>query len=223
MSFPQNRMRRLRQNGVLREMVRETHLDRRDLIMPLFVEEGIGASAPIVSMPGQSRHSLEGLVGECRRLADAGVMAVILFGIPAEKDEQGSGAWDDRGIVQQAMRRLKVPVSEVLASPYCRTMDTARQLGLGDVQASNAVMNLRVAEYFGGREAIVATARALLARPPSAGSNRVIVAHGNVAQAATPVYPGEGEAVIFAPDGQGRFRFIGRIPPERWVELSPGD
>ena len=123
----------------------------------------------------------------------------------------------------QAMRRLKIPVSEVLASPYCRTMDTARQLGLGDVQASNAVMNLRVAEYFGGREAIVATARALLARPPSAGSNRVIVAHGNVAQAVTPVYPGEGEAVIFEPDGQGRFRFVGRIPPDRWVELSPGD
>lgn len=122
----------------------------------------------------------------------------------------------------QAMRSLKIPVSEVLASPYCRTMDTARQLGLGDVQASNDVMNLRVAEYFGGREAVVATARALLARRPSAGSNRVIVAHGNVAQAATPVYPGEGEAVIFEPDGQGQFRFVGRITPERWVELSRG-
>ena len=122
----------------------------------------------------------------------------------------------------EAMRRLEIPVSEVLASPYCRTMETARQLGLGDVQPSTDVINMRVAEYFGGREAVIQTARTLLARPPMAGSNRVIVAHGNVAQAATPVYPGEGETVIFQPDGNGHFVFIGRIMPERWVELSQG-
>ena len=120
----------------------------------------------------------------------------------------------------QAMRSLKIPVSEVLASPYCRAMETARQLGLGEARASNDVINMRVAEYFGGREAVVATARKLLARLPTAGSNRVIVAHGNVAQAATPVYPGEGEAVIFKPDGKGWFSFVGRITPEKWVELS---
>jgi phosphohistidine phosphatase SixA len=120
----------------------------------------------------------------------------------------------------QAMRRLKIPVSEVLASPYCRTMETARQLGQGDVEASNDVINMRVAEYFGGREAVIATARELLARRPTAGSNRVIVAHGNVAQAATPVYPGEGEMVVFKPDGKGEFNFVGRISPERLVELS---
>lgn len=120
----------------------------------------------------------------------------------------------------QAMRRLKIPVSEVLASPYCRTMETARQLGQGDVEASNDVINMRVAEYFGGREAVIATARELLARRPTAGSNRVIVAHGNVAQAATPVYPGEGEMVVFKPDGKGAFNFVGRISPERLVELS---
>jgi len=123
----------------------------------------------------------------------------------------------------EAMRRLEIPVSEVLASPYCRTMETARQLGLGDVQASTDVINMRVAEYFGGREAVVKTARTLLARPPVAGSNRVIVAHGNVAQAATPVYPGEGETVIFKADNNGHFVFIGRIMPERWVELSQGN
>ena len=120
----------------------------------------------------------------------------------------------------QAMRSLNIPVSEVLASPYCRTMETARQLGLGDIQPSDDVINLRVAEYFGGREAVIATARELLSRRPAAGSNRVIVAHGNVAREATPVYPGEGEMVIFKPDGKGQFTFVGRITPDRWAELS---
>ena len=123
----------------------------------------------------------------------------------------------------QAMRSLNIPVSEVLASPYCRTMETARQLGLGDVRASSDVMNLRAADYFGGREAVIATARKLLARRPQPGSNRVIVAHGNVAQAATPVYPDEGEAVIFKPDGKGSFVFVGRISPDRWVQLGQAD
>lgn len=120
----------------------------------------------------------------------------------------------------KAMQSLNIPVSEVLASPYCRTMETARQLGLGEVQASSDVINLRVAEYFGGREAVIATARKLLARRPADGSNRVIVAHGNVAQAATPVYPDEGEVVIFKPNGKGDFTFVGRISPDRWVQLS---
>ena len=118
------------------------------------------------------------------------------------------------------MRSLNIPVSEVLASPYCRTMETARQLGLGDVQPSDDVINLRVAEYFGGREAVIATARELLSRRPAAGSNRVIVAHGNVAREATLVYPGEGEMVIFKPDGKGQFTFVGRITPDRWAGLS---
>lgn len=119
------------------------------------------------------------------------------------------------------MRSLNIPVSEVLASPYCRTMETARQLGLGHVQTSTDVINLRVAEYFGGREVVIATARRLLALTPVAGSNRVIVAHGNVAQAATPVYPEEGEMVIFKPDGKGSFSFIGRIAPDRWFQIRP--
>lgn len=120
----------------------------------------------------------------------------------------------------KAIRNLNIPISEVLASPYCRAMETAQHLGLGDVQPSNDVINLRVAEYFGGRDAVIATARKLLARRPAPGSNRVIVAHGNVAQAATPVYPGEGEAVIFEPDEKGNFTFVGRMTPDRWVRLS---
>ena len=120
-----------------------------------------------------------------------------------------------------AMRKLKIPVGEVLASPYCRTMDTARQLGLGEVSPTTDVINMRVADYFGGRTAVVETTRDLLSRAPTAGGNRVIVAHGNVARAATPVYPGEGEMVVFKPDGNGRFSYVGRIAPDQWAALLP--
>ena len=127
---------------------------------------------------------------------------------------------DDAAAVGAAMRRLRIPVTEVLASPYCRTVETARLLGLGSVTSSTDVMNLRAAAYFGGRAAIVASAQKLLSTAPQSGGNRVIVAHGNVAREATPVYPGEGEAVVFAPDNQGGFYLVGRLTPEQWSELA---
>ena len=119
-------------------------------------------------------------------------------------------------VVGVAMRKLGIPIGRVLASPYCRAVQTAELLGLGPVERTTEVMNMRVAEYFGGREAIVRTTRALLATPPAAGTNTVIVAHGNVAREATAEYPGEAEALVFAPDGAGGFRFAGRVSPEDW-------
>lgn len=120
----------------------------------------------------------------------------------------------------EAIRTLNIPIGKVWASPYCRTLETARQMNLGEVSATNEVINLRVAEFFGGRAAVVATAQALLARVPGTKTNTVIVAHGNVAQAATPVYPGEGEGIVFQPDGEGGFRFIGRLSPDDWLRLN---
>jgi len=121
--------------------------------------------------------------------------------------------------IGKAMRKLKIPVGQVLASPYCRTVETARLMDLGKVTISTTVMNLRAASYFGGQAAIVAEAQKLLATPPPQGTNRVIVAHGNVAREATPVYPGEGEGIVFQPDGKGGFQLIARIPPDRWAQL----
>lgn len=122
--------------------------------------------------------------------------------------------------VGEAMRRLEIPVGRVLASPYCRAVDTARHMELGPVETTTAVMNMRSAEYFGGRDAVVATARELLSTPPRPGTNTVIAAHGNVAQAATPVYPGEAEGVVFRPEGKGEFTFVGRLTPEQWTALA---
>lgn len=122
--------------------------------------------------------------------------------------------------VGMAIRRLNIPVGRVLASPYCRTVETAKLMGLGPVEATTEVMNLRVAEFFGGPDAIAERARARLADPPAPGTNTVLVAHGNVARAATGVYPAEGEGIAFRADGHGGFVFVGRLTPAQWVQLA---
>jgi porphobilinogen synthase len=109
-AFPQTRLRRLRRTPVLRDVVRETRLDAADFILPLFVEaglEGRGGRDPIPSMPGVDRLSISQAVAEAGEAAALGIPGVLLFGIPADKDEEGSGAWDDEGIVQLATRAIK--------------------------------------------------------------------------------------------------------------------
>jgi porphobilinogen synthase len=107
MAFPQTRLRRLRATPVLRDLVRETRLDASDLVMPLFIEAGLVGRAPIRSMPGVDRLSISEAVAEAGEIAALGIPAVLLFGIPAHKDEEGSGAWDDEGIVQLATRAIR--------------------------------------------------------------------------------------------------------------------
>jgi len=122
--------------------------------------------------------------------------------------------------VGEAMRTLGVPVGAVFASPYCRTVETARLLAVGPVQTTTDVMNLRSADYVGGRGTVIMRARARLAMSPEAGTNNIYVAHGNVARAATEVYPGEGECLVFRPHEASGFVFVGRIPPEEWQRLT---
>jgi porphobilinogen synthase len=107
MSFPATRMRRLRRTKALRDLVRETELSPRHLVQPLFVVAGEGVREPVESMPGIERFSISELVAEASELQAVGVEAVILFGIPAAKDESGSAAHDDEGVVQLAVRALK--------------------------------------------------------------------------------------------------------------------
>ncbi len=107
MTFPATRMRRLRRTQALRDLVRETELAPGHLVQPLFVVAGEGLRQPIPSMPDIERFSISELVSEAGEIAATGVRAVILFGIPAAKDEQGSGAYDNEGIVQMAVRALK--------------------------------------------------------------------------------------------------------------------
>ncbi len=120
MQFPVTRLRRLRKNTAIRNMVRETILTRNDLIMPLFVCPGEGVENKISSMPGNSQFSVDLLVKKCRELYDKGVQAVLLFGIPESKDETGEVACQHNGIVQQAVRALKKEVPELyLVADVC--------------------------------------------------------------------------------------------------------
>jgi porphobilinogen synthase len=107
MSYPATRMRRMRRTETLRGLVRETELSPAHLIQPLFVVAGEGIREEVVSMPGVERFSISGLVEEAGEIAAAGIGAVLLFGVPAAKDDVGSGAYDDEGVVQMAVRALK--------------------------------------------------------------------------------------------------------------------
>src|ERR1700685_4042695 len=102
--FPVRRLRRLRRTPALRRLVGEARLGPDDLVPPLFVREGTAEPVPITSMPGAVQHSLDSLVVEAKRLVSLGVPGLILFGVPARKDAQGSGAWDPQGVVQGALR-----------------------------------------------------------------------------------------------------------------------
>ena len=90
MPFPEQRPRRLRRTPALRALVRETDLAPRHLIAPLFVKEGVEGPVPIPSMPGQVQHTLESLRKEARELAERGILGIVLFGVPARKDAEGS-------------------------------------------------------------------------------------------------------------------------------------
>jgi porphobilinogen synthase len=107
MAFPATRMRRLRKTGVLRDMVRETELTPAHLVQPLFIELGTDSRTPIEAMPGVERLSISHAVEEAGAIHELGIPAVLLFGLPADKDELGSGAYDDEGVVQLAVRALK--------------------------------------------------------------------------------------------------------------------
>jgi porphobilinogen synthase len=114
--FPQTRLRRLRRTPVLRDLVRETRLDPGDFVLPLYIEDRPGppARTALATMPGVDRLSISHAVREAGEALALGIPAVVLFGIPGHKDEEGSGAWDDEGVVQLATRAIKDAHPELL-------------------------------------------------------------------------------------------------------------
>lgn len=112
--FPIRRLRRLRQSSAWRAMVRETSLSASDFVYPLFVVPGRGMREPVASMPGVHRHSVDRVVEEAAAAHEAGVPAVILFGVPETKDATGAGAGDEAGVVPEAVQAIKTAVPELL-------------------------------------------------------------------------------------------------------------
>ena len=113
-NFPVTRLRRLRHSAAIRDMFRETSLSKADLIYPLFIVEGENVKKEISSMPGQYQLSIDNVISECAELESLGIKSVLLFGIPLEKDEVGSGAYADSGIIQRATRAIKSNFPDML-------------------------------------------------------------------------------------------------------------
>ena len=114
MYFPAYRPRRLRKNELIRKMVREVDLAVEDFIFPLFVVEGKGQKNPIKSMPGHFQLSVDNLLEEVKKTKDLGIPAILLFGIPKQKDELATGAFAKEGVIQQAVKRIKDKVPDIL-------------------------------------------------------------------------------------------------------------
>jgi porphobilinogen synthase len=136
-----HRPRRLRRDEATRRLVRETRLDPAMLVAPLFVRPGHDIREPIGSLPGQSRWSIDQLVREVERLANIGIGGVLLFGLPAAKDPEGSGAWASDGIVQQALRALRareLPLVLIADTCLCEYTDHGH---CGPVRSDGAVDN----------------------------------------------------------------------------------
>jgi porphobilinogen synthase len=114
MAFPETRMRRLRATTGIRDLVRETELAARHLVYPMFVVHGSSGRTPIPSMPGIDHLSIDAAVQEAGEVHALGIPAVLLFGLPASKDEEGSGAWDDEGVIQLATRAIKAAYPDLL-------------------------------------------------------------------------------------------------------------
>ena len=108
------RLRRLRENEVLRNMVRETQISKSDLVYPVFIKEGTNEKNPVDSMPGIYQYTLDRFDEELERIQAAGISAILIFGIPEHKDECGSGAYDENGITQRAVREIKKKAPELL-------------------------------------------------------------------------------------------------------------
>jgi porphobilinogen synthase len=177
MAFPQTRMRRLRATAGLRGLVRETDLRAGQLVLPLFVAETApsehGGREPIGPMPGVDRLSLPAAVAEAQEAAALGIAAVMLFGIPAEKDDEGSGAWEDEGIVQLATRAIKQAEPNMLViTDVCLCEYTAHG-HCGVLRADGAVDNDATLELLGRTAVSHARAGADLLAPSDMMDGRV--------------------------------------------------
>ena len=149
-SFPARRMRRLRRTPALRRMVTETRLTVDDLVAPVFVREGIRDPEPVASMPGVVQHTRESLRKEARALVELGVPALVLFGVPAAKDAEGSGAWDRDGIAQVALRDVRDEVGDALVLVADLCLDEYTESGhCGVLAADGTVDNDATLDLYG--------------------------------------------------------------------------
>jgi porphobilinogen synthase len=173
MAFPATRLRRLRRTPALRGLVRETRLAPQDLVLPLFVQAGLDGRAPIGAMPGVDRLSISAAVEEAGEALALGVPGVLLFGIPAHKDAEGSGAWDDEGVVQLTTRALKEAHPDLLVLADVCLCEYTDHGHCGLLRADGAVDNDASVELLARASASLARAGADAVAPSDMMDGRV--------------------------------------------------
>ncbi len=217
MSFPDFRARRLRDHAVLREMVAETHLAPQHLVQPLFIKEGLDGRRPIESLSGQAQLGLKELVVEAKRVRDAGVPAVLLFGIPREKDAVGSSATKPDGILQQAVRALKadVPQLAVLCDVcLCEYTDHGHCGLITTVAGRQTVDNDATLERLAEMALSCAEAGADVVAPSDMMDGRVGAIRDALDGTGFPHVPIMSYAVKYASSFYGPFRDAAESPPQ---------
>ncbi|MGH9631871.1 MAG: porphobilinogen synthase [Bryobacteraceae bacterium] len=213
MAFPTQRMRRLRANEPLRSLVRETHLEPSQFILPLFICEGEGVSREISSMPGHAQISVDKAVQECSLVRSLGIGGVILFGIPETKDENASGAYAEDGIVQRAIRAIKREVSGlVVITDVCNCEYTSH--GHCGKVVDGDVNNDATLEWLAAASVSHARAGADIVAPSDMMDGRVAAIRKSLDQSGFEQTPILSYAAKFASSFYGPFREAAESTPQ---------
>jgi porphobilinogen synthase len=226
MAFPAHRMRRLRASEALRSLVRETRLTPTQFILPLFACPGEGVRREISSMPGNYQLSIDELVKECGEAAKLGIGGVILFGIPAVKDELGSGAYADDGMVQQAVRAVKRELPKLLViTDVCNCEYTSH--GHCGVVVDGEVKNDPTLEWLAKGAVSHARAGADVVAPSDMMDGRVAAIRAALDAAGFPDTPILSYAAKFASVFYGPFRKAAESTPQfgdrRSYQMDPAN
>ena len=230
MAFPETRMRRLRANPTLRRMVRQTRLSVDDLICPLFVRCGDGPPTPIEALPGQCQFSIADLTEHCRKLADVGIPAVLLFGIPDRKDDTGSEGYKPDGIVQQATTAIKRACPDLIViTDVCLCEYTSHgHCGLiGDRRGSRDIDNDATLDLLARQAVSHARAGADVVAPSDMMDGRVGAIRTALDQADFPDIPIMAYAAKFASGYYSPFREAAGSTPQfgdrRSYQMDPAN
>jgi porphobilinogen synthase len=227
MPFPQTRLRRLRANRALRGLVRETRLSPADLVYPMFVAHGLDRREPIDSMPGVDRLSIAHAVAEAGETQALGIPAVLLFGLPAAKDEEGSGAWDDEGIVQLATRAIKEAHPELLVITDLCLCEYTSHGHCGVLRSDGAVDNDATLELLSRTAVSQARAGADLIAPSDMMDGRVGLIRSALDEEGYSETPIMAYSAKFASAFYGPFREAADSAPafgdRRGYQMDPGN
>ncbi len=211
--FPVTRLRRLRMSPAIRMMVRETELSPSDFIYPLFVRPGSNVKREIGSMPGVFQMSVDTIVRECADVYSLGIPAVILFGIPEHKDEVGSGAYDDNGIIQQALKAIKRDVPEMfLITDVCLCEYTSH--GHCGVVRGNDILNDETLALLAKESLSHARAGADMVAPSDMMDGRVKAIRAILDENGFPALPIMAYSAKYASGFYGPFRDAAESTPK---------